>query len=236
MEDGWVFLLQYNFQNTCKKGTAIKHDTDSVSIVEEFWNAITHGLGLMLSVAALSILTVFAAQSGSGKSLAGALVFGIALILMYGISTLYHAVTSPLAKRILQQLDHSAVYFLIAGTYTPVTLLGVQGAFGWTLFGIVWAIAAVGTYLKVVYYGRFETFSLVLYGVMGWLIVIAVEPMFVHVDTLTLSLLLAGGIAYTLGIIFYVWDSLYFNHAIWHLFVLAGSVLHFFVVLFLIRG
>jgi len=184
----------------------------------------------------MSILTVLAAQSGSGKGLAGALVFGIALILMYGISTLYHAITIPLAKRILQQLDHSAIYLLIAGTYTPVTLLGVQGAFGWVIFGIEWGIAAAGIYLKAVYHGRYETLSLVLYAVMGWLIVIAAKPMFANVDTLTLSLLLAGGLTYTLGIIFYVWDSLHLNHAIWHLFVLGGSIFHFFVVLFLIQN
>jgi hemolysin III len=233
--NGAVFLLQYNLK-TPEKGSVIKQDINSYSIAEEIWHAVTHGLGLLLSVAALSILTVLAAQSGSGKAVAGALVFGIALILMYGISTLYHAVTAPAAKRILQQLDHSAVYLLIAGTYTPVTLLGVQGTFGWTLFGIEWAFAAVGIYLKVAYYGRFETLSLVFYALMGWLILVAAEPMFAHVDTLTLSLLLAGGITYSLGILFYVWDSLHLNHAIWHLFVLGGSVLHFFVVLFLIQG
>jgi len=228
-------LLQYNVK-TPEQGAAIKQNINSFSIAEEIWHAVTHGLGLLLSVAAMSILTVLAAQSGSGKSLAGALVFGIALILMYGISTLYHAVTAPMAKRILQQLDHSAVYLLIAGTYTPVALLGVQGAFGWIILGIEWAFAAVGIYLKAAYHGRFETLSLVLYAFMGWLIVIAVKPMFAHVDTLTLSLLLAGGLTYTLGILFYVWDSLHLNHAIWHLFVLGGSVLHFFVVLFLIQG
>lgn len=221
---------------TSEQGTVIKQDINSFSIAEEIWHAVTHGVGLLLSVAALSILIVAAVQSGGAKGIAGALVFGIALILMYGISTLYHALTAPMAKRILQQLDHSAVYVLIAGTYTPVTLLGVQGAFGWTLFGVEWAFAAVGIYLKAVYYGRFETLSLVLYALMGWLIVIAAEPMFAHADALTLSLLLAGGITYSLGILFYVWDSLHLNHAIWHLFVLGGSVFHFFVVLFLIQG
>ena len=184
----------------------------------------------------MSVLTVLAAQNGSGKALAGALVFGIALILMYGISTLYHAITVPAVKRVLQQLDHSAIYLLIAGTYTPVALLGVQGTSGWFLFGIEWAFAAVGIYLKAAFHGRFEKFSLVLYAVMGWLIVVAPGPMFAHLDTLTLSLLLAGGVTYTLGILFYVWDSLHLNHAIWHLFVLGGSIFHFFVVLFLIQG
>ena len=197
---------------------------------------MTHGLGLLLSVSAMTILTVLAAQGGSGKAIAGALVFGISLILMYGISTLYHAVAAPMAKRVLQQLDHSAIYLLIAGTYTPVTLLGVQGTFGWIIFAIEWAVAAGGIYLKAVYRGRFEKLSLVLYALMGWLIVIAVKPMFEHADALTLALLLAGGLTYTLGIVFYVWDSLHLNHAIWHLFVLGGSVFHFFTVLFLIQG
>jgi len=155
---------------------------------------------------------------------------------MYGISTLYHAVTIPSFKRILQQLDHSAIYLLIAGTYTPVALIGVQGTFGWVIFGVEWAAAVFGIALKVAFYGRYEKLSLVMYALMGWLIVIAVGPMFAHVDSLTLSLLLAGGLTYTLGILFYVWDSLHLNHAIWHLFVLGGSVFHFFVVLSLIQG
>ncbi|WP_345969575.1 hemolysin III family protein [Sulfurimonas sp. HSL1-6] len=219
---------------TSSKGTVIKQNINSFSIAEEIWHAVTHGLGLLLSIAAMSILTLLAAQSGSGKALAGALVFGIALILMYGISTLYHAVTAPMAKRILQQLDHSAIYLLIAGTYTPVSLLGIQGAFGWIIFGVEWGVAALGIYLKVAYHGRFETLSLILYALMGWLVLVAAKPMLAHVDTLTLSLLLAGGLTYTLGIIFYVWDSLHLNHAVWHLFVLGGSIFHFFVVLFLI--
>jgi len=155
---------------------------------------------------------------------------------MYGISTLYHAVTAPAFKRILQQLDHSAIYLLIAGTYTPVALIGVQGAFGWVIFGVEWAAAAFGIALKVAFYGRYEKLSLVMYALMGWLIVIAAGPMFAHVDSLTLFLLLAGGLTYTLGILFYVWDSLHLNHAIWHLFVLGGSIFHFFVVLSLIQG
>ncbi|WP_345986789.1 hemolysin III family protein [Sulfurimonas sp. HSL-1656] len=214
----------------------MRTDINAFSIAEEIWHAVTHGLGLLLSSAALGILTLLAAQSGSGIRLAGALVFGIALVIMYGISTLYHAVTVPAFKRILQQLDHSAIYLLIAGTYTPVALIGVQGAFGWVIFGVEWAAAVFGIALKVAFYGRYEKLSLVMYALMGWLIVIAAGPMFAHVDSLTLSLLLAGGLTYTLGILFYVWDSLHLNHAIWHLFVLGGSIFHFFVVLSLIQG
>ncbi|HHD77377.1 MAG TPA: hemolysin III family protein [Campylobacteraceae bacterium] len=214
----------------------MKEDVNTFSIVEEIWHAVTHGVGLLLSVAALSILTVLAAQSGDGVKLAGAIVFGISLIVMYGISTLYHAITVPALKRVLRQLDHSAIYVLIAGTYTPVALIGVQGTFGWIIFATEWAMAAVGIYLKAAYYGRYENLSLLFYAIMGWLIVVAAGPMFAHADALTLSLLLAGGLTYTLGIVFYVWDALHLNHAIWHLFVLGGSVFHFFVVLLLITS
>ncbi len=179
-------------------------------------------------------MSVFAAQSGSGLKIASAIVFGISLILMYGASTLYHGTTNASIKAIFQQLDHCAIYILIAGTYTPICLLGIQGAFGWTLFGIAWGIATIGIALKVIYPGRFETLSLVLYTVMGWMVVVAIKPLMNHLDSLPLWLLVAGGLMYTVGIVFYVWDRLHLNHAIWHFFVLAGSTLHFFVVLLLI--
>ncbi len=153
---------------------------------------------------------------------------------MYGISTLYHAVKAPVLKRILQQMDHSSIYVLIAGTYTPIVLMGVQGTFGWVLFGIEWAFAFIGIYLKALYHGRFEKFSLLLYALMGWLILIAAGPMFENVELLSIIFLFVGGLTYTAGIIFYVWESLHLNHAIWHLFVLGGSVFHFFSVLILI--
>lgn len=188
----------------------------------------------MLSVSALTLLTVFAAQSSDGAKIASALVFGIALILMYGASTLYHAIQAPKIKAILRQLDHSAIYILIAGTYTPISLLGIQGAWGWSLFGASWSIALIGIALKIIYPRRFERLSLVLYTLMGWMVVVAIKPLTSNLDTLCLSLLVAGGMVYTVGILFYIWEKLHLNHAIWHFFVLTGSILHFFVVLLLI--
>lgn len=209
-------------------------NTHSYSLVEEIWHSITHGIGLLLSVSALTLLSVFAAQSGEGVKIASALVFGLSLMLMYGASTLYHAVRIPNIKAVLRQADHCAIYVLIAGTYTPISLLGIQGAFGWTLFGIAWGIAGIGMSLKLFYPERFGRLSLVLYALMGWMVVVAVKPLNENLDTLILYLLVAGGLVYTIGIVFYVWKRLYFNHLIWHFFVLGGSVLHFFAVLFLI--
>jgi len=215
------------------EGYSIKTHTPYTTI-EEIWHAITHGFGLLLSVSALTLLTVFAAQSGDGAKIASALVFGIALILMYGASTLYHAILSPNVKAILRQLDHCAIYILIAGTYTPVSLLGIKGTWGWVLFGSSWSVALFGIILKIVYPRRFERLSLVLYTLLGWMVVGAIKPLIASLNSLELSLLVAGGIVYTVGILFYVWEKLYLNHAIWHFFVLAGSILHFFVVLLLI--
>lgn len=204
------------------------------SFVEEIWHSISHGIGLLLSVSALTMLCVFAAQSGDGAKIASALVFGIALIIMYGASTLYHSIPMPHAKTILRQFDHCAIYILIAGTYTPICLLGIKGAWGWTLFGVAWGIAAVGTALKILFPGRFHIVAVILYALMGWMVVIAIKPLIHNVPSLPLTFLLTGGIIYTLGIGFYVWKKLYFSHAIWHFFVLAGSIFHFFAVLLLI--
>ena len=206
----------------------------SYTLSEEIWHSTIHGVGLLLSVSALSILCVLAGQSEDGAKIASAIVFGLALILMYSASILYHAICVPKTKAILQQIDHSAIYILIAGTYTPISLLGITGVMGWTLFGISWTIAALGLSLNVFFPQHFKRASLVLYVLMGWMIVGVFETLITNLDSLTLSLLLAGGITYTVGIIFYVWRKLYLNHAIWHFFVLGGSIFHFFMVLLLI--
>lgn len=195
---------------------------------------MTHGIGLLLSVSALTLLCVFAGQSGEGAKIASALVFGLSLMVMYGASTLYHAIRIPNIKAILRQIDHCAIYILIAGTYTPISLIAIQGTIGWVLFGVAWGIATVGITLKISYPQRFAKLSLGLYALMGWMVVFAIEPLIEHLSLLPLSLLLAGGITYTIGIIFYVWKSLAYNHTIWHFFVLGGSIFHFFVVLLLI--
>ena len=202
------------------------------SLTEEVWHAITHGLGLALSIAGLVVLVVFSVLDGTVQGVVSSAIFGATLIILYGASTLYHAITHVGAKKILQQFDHASIYVLIAGTYTPITLITLEGAWGWIIFGVVWSVAFVGIFLKMFYPRRFETLSLVLYVLMGWMILIAIQPMLENMESGGLWLLLAGGLAYTFGVIFYVWDNLPFNHAIWHLFVLAGSVLHYFMILF----
>lgn len=205
---------------------------NNFSITEEIWHAITHGVGLGLSIAGLVVLVVFSALDGTALSVTSSAIFGAALIILYGSSTLYHAITNTKVKKIFQQLDHASIYVLIAGTYTPITLLTLKGAWGWSIFGVIWGAALLGISLKMIYPKRFEIFSLILYVIMGWMIVIAIQPMLENMESGGLWLLLAGGFSYTFGVIFYVWDNLTFNHAIWHLFVLGGSILHYFMILF----
>ncbi len=209
----------------------MSNGVNQFSITEEIWHAITHGVGLALSIAGLAILVVYATLEGSALTITSSAIFGTTLIVMYGSSTLYHAITHTKVKKVFQQFDHASIYFLIAGTYTPVTLLALGGAWGWSIFSVVWCAAIVGIFLKFAYPGRFEKLSLILYLLMGWMIVIATEPLLSSMESGGLWLLLAGGLSYTVGIIFYVWDKLTFNHAIWHLFVLGGSILHYFMVL-----
>jgi len=201
------------------------------SIAEEIWHAITHGVGLALSIAGLAILVAYAALDGSALVVTASAIFGATLIVMYGSSTLYHAITHIKIKKVFQQFDHASIYFLIAGTYTPVTLIVLGGAWGWSIFSVIWGVATIGIILKFVYPDRFEKLSLVLYMLMGWMIVIAIQPLLENMESGGLWLLLAGGLSYTVGVIFYVWERLPFNHAIWHLFVLGGSILHYLMVL-----
>jgi len=201
------------------------------SVIEEVWHAITHGVGFLLSIAALVLLVYFATFSGSSLNITAAAIYGASLIIMYGSSTLYHALTHQGAKRLFQKFDHSAIYFLIAGTYTPVMLLTVGGAWGWTLFSIEWGIALIGITLKFMYMGRFELFSLIAYVFMGWLIVFVFDIFKSNIDPMGFWLIVAGGIAYTGGIIFYVKDRITHFHTVWHLFVLLGSILQFFAIL-----
>ncbi len=200
------------------------------SSTEERLNALTHGLGLALSIAALALLVVFASLHGDALKIIAAAIYGATLVLLYGSSTLYHAVTHISRKRLFQKFDHSAIYLLIAGSYTPVMLLSVGGSAGWTIFGIEWGVVALGIALKFLFPGRFEIFSLIAYVAMGWLIVTVFDAFRSHIDPAGFWLIVAGGMAYTGGVIFYIKDRVRYFHTIWHLFVLAGSILHFLAI------
>ena len=197
---------------------------------EELASALTHGLGATAAVAGGAVLITLAALFGNGWQLGAAIVFGVALLLLYVASTLYHAIQHPVVKGRLKVFDHCAIYVLIAGTYTPFTLIGLRGAWGWGLFIAIWSLALCGVVFKLFYTGRFKRLSTFIYIAMGWLIIVAIKPMLNSLDAWTLGWLLAGGVFYTLGTYFYHRESIPYSHAIWHLFVIAGSVCHFVAV------
>jgi hemolysin III len=199
------------------------------SVSEEVAHALTHGLGLVASVGGLVALVTAAWLRGDAWHIAGGAIFGATLVLLYATSTLYHSSRCPRAKRFFQRLDHAAIFLLIAGTYTPFTLVSLHGSWGWTLLAIVWGLAILGIALEVV--GNTRRVSVALHLAMGWLIVIAAEPLARSLHPDGLLLLALGGLAYTFGVIFYAWQRLPYNHAVWHLFVLAGSICHFACVL-----
>ncbi len=206
-------------------------ETPRYSLGEEIAHSITHGVGVLLSIAALVILVTLSALRGNAWHVVSSVVFGATLIFLYTASTLYHSITHPRAKKILRVLDHSAIFLLIAGTYTPFTLVTLRGGWGWTLFVVVWGLALVGIVYKITASNRFRLLSVLLYLGMGWLVLVAIEPMVATMPVPGLILLLAGGLCYTLGVIFFVWRQLPYSHAVWHVFVLAGSICHFFAVL-----
>lgn len=194
---------------------------------EEWWNTITHGAGAVLSVAALIAMVTYSILHGNALHIAASIVFGTSLVLLYTASTIYHAVSTLRWKRILQRVDHLCIYLLIAGTYTPVALLGLKGAWGWSVFAFIWAFAAAGFIFKFSPLRYNQKISLTLYALMGWLIVIAIKPMVTNLSTEMLLYILGGGLCYTGGIYFYAKEKIPYNHAIWHVFVLGGSALHF---------
>lgn len=202
--------------------------------LEEWANSLTHGLGAMLSIAGLVVMVVLSALHGDAWHIVSTAIFGATLIMLYSASTLYHAIQSPRIRGIMQRLDHIAILYLIAGTYTPFTLVTLRGPWGWTLFGIVWGLTLFGTVVHLTQLRRFHGLMVALYLVMGWSVVLAMKPLLEALPTTGLWLLVAGGLSYTLGVVFYLRKSWPFNHAIWHLFVLAGSVLHFFSVVFFV--
>lgn len=202
-----------------------------LTLGEEIANAATHGVGLVASIAAVPVLVLTAMAGGDPYRLAGAIVFAATLVALYAASTLYHAVPPSRAKDVLQVVDHSAIYLLIAGSYTPFTIGVLRGAWGWTLFGIVWGLAALGVLFKTTLGVRFEKTSTALYLLMGWLAIVAVRPFMAVLPSAGLWWLVAGGLCYTGGVVFFVWERPRFSHAVWHLFVLAGSACHYWAVL-----
>jgi hemolysin III len=210
----------------------MKNSIYKPSFGEELANSLTHGLGTALSIAGLILLIVLSSLQADAWRIVSVSIYGTCLVLLYTASTLYHNFRSARVKHVFQIMDHSAIYLLIAGTYTPFTLVLLRGGWGWSLFGVIWGLALSGILFKIFFINRFNVLSTLIYLLMGWLIIIAFQPLMHHIPVDGLYWLLAGGIAYSAGTVFYLWEKLPFHHAIWHLFVLAGSVCHYFAVLF----
>jgi len=198
---------------------------------EELANAISHGLGVVLSINGLVLLVVRAALYGDAWQMVSFSIYGSSLILLYLASTLYHSFRNQRIKQILRIFDHSAIYLLIAGSYTPFLLVSLRGPWGWSLLGIIWGLALLGIVFKLIFGAKYEIVSTIFYLLMGWVVIIAIKPLLAALPLAGILWLVAGGLAYTLGVIFFAWEKLPFNHAIWHGFVLAGSIFHFFAIL-----
>lgn len=203
---------------------------DLYSVGEEIANALTHGIGALLGVVALTLMIVMSARYSDAARLISALIYGSSLVLLYLTSTLYHSIQSPRAKKLFQILDHCAIYILIAGTYTPFMLISLKGTWGYSLLVAIWSLAIFGIVFKAIFHDRYAKVSLFTYLAMGWLCVLVGGEMLTKIPAGGLWFLLAGGLAYTFGTIFFAMERLPYNHAIWHLFVLAGSVFHFFAI------
>jgi len=202
------------------------------SLGEEIANSITHGIGVAFSITALVLLVVLASLYGDAWRIVSFSIYGATLIILYLASTLYHSLTNPKAKNFFHYLDHSAIFLLIAGTYTPVTLVALRETVGWVLFALIWTLAIGGIVFKAVAKGRFRIISVVIYLAMGWIVVVAIKPILSAVPTGLLFWLVIGGLCYSLGIIFYALKKMPFHHMVWHIFVLCGSISHFFGILF----
>jgi len=208
----------------------MKNKTTFYDSKEETINIITHGIGFILSIAALVILVVAASKYGDARHIISFAIFGASLIVLYAASTLYHYAKNPELRHKLNIVDHSAIYVLIAGTYTPFTLVVLKGWVGWTIFGISWGLALTGIIFKVFYFGKYDKISTLAYVLMGWVIILAIKPLIDNFSTNGLIWLFAGGLAYSIGAVLYSIKSIRFNHAIFHVFVLLGSFCHFMAV------
>lgn len=201
------------------------------TVGEEIFNSVSHGVGVLLSIAALVLLIIFAAIYSDGYGLASALVYGISLIILYTMSMVYHIVQNKTAKRVLRVFDHCSIFILIAGTYTPYLLGPLRSPIGWTIFGIIWGVTVIGILMNAISLEKFRIISLICYVLMGWGIVLSIKPLAQNIALPGLVLLIAGGLVYTVGVVFYVLKKYRYMHSIWHLFVLAGSVCHYFSIL-----
>lgn len=199
---------------------------------EELVNSATHGLGLALSIVGFAVLLVLAAMHGGAWRISSCAIYGSTLVCLYTASTLYHGIPSKRLKRALKVFDHSAIYFLIAGTYTPFLLVNLRGGWGWSLLGIIWGLAVAGVAFKFWFVNHFRILSTAIYLGMGWLALIAAKPILQHVPLGGIELLIAGGLLYTIGVVFFATRRVPYHHAIWHGFVLAGSICHYFAVLY----
>lgn len=202
------------------------------SLGEEITHSITHGIGAGLSVAGLTVLVVLAALFGDVYQIVSFSIYGGTLVLLFLASTLYHSFQNPKVKRVFKVIDHASIYLLIAGTYTPFLIVGIRGTLGWTLLAIVWGLALLGVSFKALFIHRFQKLSVLAYVLMGWLCVIATKQMLANIPLGGLIWLAAGGVVYTVGVIFYALKKYRYTHAVWHLFVMGGSICHYFAVLF----
>lgn len=202
------------------------------SLLEEIAHSVSHGIGVILGIVGLVVMLWLSFEYGDIWHVVSVSIYGFSVILLYSTSTLYHAITNARAKRFFQLMDHAAIFVLIAGTYTPFLLVNLRGPWGWTLFVIIWSIAIGGVMLETMKKERIKWLSLTLYLGLGWMALVAMKPMLELVNTTGLLLLLAGGLLYSFGVIFYVRKQMVFHHAIWHVFVLAASVAHFFAVIY----
>lgn len=209
-----------------------KKEERKQTLGEEIANSVTHGVGLLLAIAGTVILIINASMKGSTADIVGVSIFGATMIILYLTSTLYHALPRSEAKNIFRLLDHGAIFLLIAGTYTPFTLGVLSGKLGWTLFGLEWALALTGVFLKTLTGLKYSKLEKILYLSMGWLVIIATKPLYEGIGIAGILLVLAGGLCYTLGMPFYIAKEKRYTHLVWHFFVIAGTVCHFFAVMY----
>lgn len=210
----------------------IDNNRRQLTVAEEVVNGITHGIGALLSIAGLVILIITAVMHGNAWHIVSFTIFGVSLVVLYTSSTLYHTFTTKKLKDLFARFDHAAIFMLIAGTYTPFLLTTIRGPLAWTFFGIIWAVAITGMVIRSIYLFRFRRLMVFIYLIMGWMFVFMINSMIKSLPPLSLMFLFAGGLSYSIGVIFYAWRKLPFGHGIWHLFVLGGSIAHFFSVIY----